>query len=269
MPFRKVYHFHHFVHHFESTHDRQEVVCVLQSGITFIRDDASRRVETECFRPAEDAMAKSSDALHAGYDFVTIFRVLCSLPFRHPIACVSQPVGTDAQAGWRSAREESSWLSQSHRVESIEHLVGIFHFTHEVATAFVSGEIIVEAIPCRLTDACFLCSAPPMRNIVAGTEHAVWSHVIDIHFARVTSHRLCHAPHSSIARAEKIVPEEHVACQFGVVPGITSHVVAPLTSGCIELMHHVAIVPEAVPSIALYCILVIVGNVLEPCLNLL
>ena len=77
--------------------DDHEVVGVLNSCVALVGYNACSRVKTECLRSAEQSVPHSRNALHASNDFVAVCCVACAFPFGHPVACVCQPIGADAQ----------------------------------------------------------------------------------------------------------------------------------------------------------------------------
>jgi len=57
-----------------------------------------------------------------------------------------------------------------------------------------------------------------------------------------------HAENVRATRAQKRIPEPEVGRELGIVPRVTAHVVSPNVPGGIVGVHHVPVIPEAVPS---------------------
>ena len=107
-----------------------------------------------------------------------------------------------------------------------------------------------------------------MADVVARAKTGIIAPVIDIHLRGVTGHRLSHGPKSGVGGAEEVVPEHHVGGEFGIVPGIATHIVFPGMSLGIVVVHHVAIVPEAIPPVLVDGLLVVVGHLADFALHL-
>ena len=75
--------------------------------------------------------------------------------------------------------------------------------------------------------------------------------MICVNLRAVARHGLSHAPYPSVGSAQELIPEHRGRGQFGVVPGISSHVIPPLVATGVVAVHHVTIVEEPVPSVAL------------------
>src|SRR6185312_6419624 len=118
---------------------------------------------------------------------------------------------------------------------------------HQVASAFVGGQVIVEAAIWRLADTRLLGAAPPVPHVVTRTQALEPAQMVAVHFAGVARHGLSHAENLRPPRAQKTVPEPHVGPKLGVIPSEAADVVAPHMSRPIMLVHHIAVVPEAVP----------------------
>ena len=69
-------------------------------------------------------------------------------------------------------------------------------------------------------------------------------------------HGFCHAIDEFVACAQELVPEHGWGAEFGVVPCVASHVVAPFAVVAVVGMHDVAIVEESVPVVAVYLVVV-------------
>ena len=182
--------------------------------------------------------------------------VLGAFPLRHPVGCVCEPVGSYPQSCRSSARIKGTRLCETHGVEVVERGIGVAHFGHEVARAFVGSEVVVEAVPCRLADARLLGSASPMGDVVSRPEHAERSVVVGIDLGGVVRHGLRHPPDGRVGSAEEVVPQHHVGRQFRVVPCKSPYVVHPLAAMRVETVHDVTVVPKSVPSIAFDCLLI-------------
>ena len=125
-------------------------------------------------------MGKVCYGLHACEQFVAIAVLSCALPFRIPVAGVCHPVGSDAQASWGTAWVERARLSEAHGVKMVEQCVSISHFAEYVACAVIGCEIVVEAVPPCLADACLLSSASPVNDVVSAPESGVRTEVIGV-----------------------------------------------------------------------------------------
>ena len=121
----------------------QQVVGIAETVGTVIADTPRGGVVTQCLVAREDAVGEGGDRLHAVQDFLTVVVVAGALPFRHPVAGIRQPVGTDAQSGGCGTRILAARLSQPHGVEVPQQGVGIALGVHEVAHALVARQIIV------------------------------------------------------------------------------------------------------------------------------
>ena len=223
------------------------MIGTFQFGIALTADDTGCRVKAKRFRACENPVGQGDDTLHAGNDFIAVSHIASAFPFRHPVSGVCQPVGTNAQAGRGGARIFATWLCQTHWVESIELLFGVFHLGHEISTAFVRSEIIVEAIPGSLTDACFLGATSPMADVVTTTQSGILPYVVDIYLGCMAGHSLCHTPNVCTSCAQKIIPKPHIGGQFCIVPSKASDIVSPGVANRVIRMHDVAVVPETIP----------------------
>ena len=231
----------------EAAHDECQVVGVRHLGVAFVGEDARGGVVAEHAGAREHTLRQGGDALHAGLNLLEVFGVARAFIFCHPVARVCHPVGTDTQTGRRRAGIFLARQRQTHRVDGVEHLVGILHGRHQVARALIGRQVVVEAVPRRLRDTGFLSTAAPMADVVATAKSGKRSDVIDIHLAGVTCHRLRHAPHIGARRTQEAVPQPRDAAQLRVVPREAAYVVLPFMAGRIVLVHHVAVVPETIP----------------------
>ena len=92
--------------------------------------------------------------------------------------------------------------------------------------------------------------------------------VVDVHLAGVPGHGLGEPEDVGPAGAQVGVPEPQVGGEFGVVPGIAADVVPPHMPVEIVGVHHVAVVPEAVPAALLHLAGVEVEEEVQPVLQL-
>ena len=71
--------------------------------------------------------------------------------------------------------------------------------------------------------------------------------MIYIHFHRVTSHSLSHAPYVWTSRAQERIPQPRYTAKLSIIPGETAHVVFPFMPYGVVAMHEIAVIPETVP----------------------
>ena len=102
-----------------------------------------------------------------------------------------------------------------------------------------------------------------MAHVVAASESGVGSDVVYVDFRSVARHGGGHSPQVGVGRAQELIPQPEVAAELGIVPGIAAHIVAPRVAHGVVGMHYVAVVPEAIPAVFLYGVLIEVGVVVE------
>ena len=258
-----------FVHHLEAAHDGEQMIGGAQGGVAVIRQPSGSGVITLGQVARENAIGQSGDGAHAFQNLVAIPQVARPFPFGHPVAGIGEPVGSHPEACRRTAREFLAWFGQPHRVEMVEQGVGIHLSGHQVARALIGGEVIIEPAESRLTDACLLGPTAPVAHVMAAAQGGERSDVIGVDLAVVACHGLCHPPDVGLARAQEVVPEPHGRGQFGIVPGIASHIVAPGMTVDVVSMHYVAIVPEAIPFLLVDGILVEIDVLVEAALHVI
>src|SRR5215469_13373912 len=98
-----------------------------------------------------------------------------------------------------------------------------------------------------------------MPHIVARAEPCESTEMIGIDFAGVPCHRLRHSKGLCAPGSQEVIPEPDIGPQFGVVPREAADIVSPRVPGTIVGMHHVAVIPEAIP-VPLFNFLVIEGK---------
>ncbi len=129
---------------------------------------------------------------------------------------------------------------------------------HQVAGAFIGGQVIVETLEGGVRYARLLRGIAPVLDAVTRAEALELPQVQDIDLAGVARHRLGHAEHIGASGAQIAVPEEHIRLQFRIVPGETADIVTPDMPVGVIGMHDVAIVPEPVPLPRVYLVEIIV-----------
>ncbi len=264
---RHVDHILHLGHYLESAHNRHQVVGPDGLRVALPAEDSGGRVEAEYLDLAgEKSVRKGSDALHAGDDHIIVVLLTRPFPAGHPVAGVSEPVGSDAQAGRSGARGLAARGCKAHRVNLVEKLLGVLGLVHQVSGAFVRGEVVEEAVPRRLADARFLGAASPVGDVVAAAQAGIRPDVVNVHLGGVTAHRHGHIPDVLAAAAQEHIPEPHIRGELGVVPGEASDVVVPYSADIVHRVHKVAEVPETVPLELLDVLLICADDLVEPVL---
>ena len=238
-----------------------------QRGVTVVGQASCGWVITLGQVACKYPIGQFGNGAHPRHDLVAVLQIARPFPLRHPVARIRQPVGAHTQAGRCTARKVFTRFGQPHRVEMIEQCIGIHLFGHQVARALIGGQVIIEPAESRLTDAGLLGSTAPVAHIMAASQRGKGTYMIRIHLAIVARHRLCHPPDVCPARAQEVVPKPHGRSQFGIVPGISSHIIAPGMAVEVVGMHHVAIVPEAIPLLLFDGILVKINILGEAALH--
>ena len=147
--------------------------------------------------------------------------------------------------------------------------IGITLCRHQVTSPLIGCQIIVETVEGCLTDTGLLGTTPPMADIMTAAQGCKWTYMIYIHLTAMTGHSLGHREEISTACAEEVIPKPHRCSQFGIIPGIATHVVSPGMALRVVSMHHVAIVPEAIPLILFDGLLIEIGIELQTLFHML
>ena len=259
---------HQLVVDLETAHDGHKVIGSAQVGVALRGDDACRRVVTEGERAGKHASGQLADTLHSGDNLVAVGSITCALPFGHPVTGVCQPVGAYTQTCGRGAGIFVARLGKTHRVEGIELLVVIPYSGHQVAATVVGCKVVHEAVEGSLADTRLLGAASPVAHVVTATKAGIVAEVVYVDLAHVTTHSLGHAPDILAACAEEAVPQPQVRAKFGVIPRIAADVVFPFVAHGVVGVHEVAIMPEAIPAVLLYSVLIEIDVLLETVFDL-
>ena len=188
---------------------------------------------------------------HAREQAVAHLRIARALPLGEPGAGERTPVRAEAQmreialridGGLAGVGELAAGLHGAQRARRLDLLA------HEIADAFVGGQVVVEAAVQRGADAQLFGRAAPVLHVVARAQRREAPEVMHVDFARVPRHRLGETERVGAARAQEVHPQPHVGGELGVVPGVAADVVAPLVAIEIVRVHDVAVVPEPVPA---------------------
>ena len=123
---------------------------------------------------------------------------------------------------------------------------------HYIAQSLVCCQVVVEAVPPRLTDSRLFRSASPVHDIMSRTQSGMRSSVVCVHLRAVSCHSHRHAPHIGVAGPEELVPEHCRRCQLSVVPCISPDIISPFVAAPVVCVHDIAVVEESVPSMAFY-----------------
>ena len=121
----------------------------------------------------------------------------------------------------------------------------------QVADPLVGGEIVERPAIARIADARLFRAVAPMLHAVARPHPLEAAAMIDVDLAGMPRHRLGEAPGLRIAGTQHLVPQPQVRREFAIVPRKAPNVVAPAMPVAVIGMHHVAMVPETVPSAAI------------------
>jgi hypothetical protein len=129
-----------------------------------------------------------------------------------------------------------------------QRLLGRGEIAHQIADAFVGGEVIIDAAIGGVADARLLRAVAPMLDAVARAQADKAAEMVDVDFAGMPRHRLGEPPALRIARAERGVPQPQIGREFAVRPGEAANVVFPLVPVAVVAVHHIAMIPESVPA---------------------
>ena len=138
---------------------------------------------------------------------------------------------------------------------------------HYVGYAFICSKIVVETVPPGFADSGFLSSAPPVEHVMTGPQSGMRTEVVGVNFAAVASHCFCHTINEFVACAQELIPEHSRTAKFSVVPGIAAYVIAPFLTTAVVCMHHISIIEESVPVVAMYLVVVELHQSVDGCLD--
>ena len=102
-----------------------------------------------------------------------------------------------------------------------------------------------------------------MANVVARAKTSHRAYVIGVDFAIVACHSLSHAPNIAIASTQERIPEPIRSGKLGIVPSKSANIISPLFALSIVGMHHIAIVPKAIPMVVVDGIAIDVNPILQ------
>ncbi len=210
--------------------------------IADMRQDAGFRIIAKC-SAGKELVRHIDNTAHAGNNFIAVGGILETFPFRHPVGTKGRPIRSAAGVSGILARLHNT----PHRVNRYCLKISIRHLAHQVAGAFVGSQIIVKTFECGHADAGLFGGAAPMHHIMPGSQTGKGADMVHVHFAGVARHGLRHAENIGAAGPQKHVPKPHLGHQFVIVPGVAAHIVAPDMAEAVVGMHHVAVMPEAVP----------------------
>ncbi|PAV70190.1 hypothetical protein WR25_07701 [Diploscapter pachys] len=246
-------------HRFE--HAEHAVEMAHADGIAAAHEPPGGKIERRA--TCEPLLGQSRDGAHTRDDPVAPARIARPFPFGHPGGDQRPPdraerhehlprrqrfFGDDRPRPHRGAIVGQMRADLAHDVDGGEHPVAVDQRVHQVAAAFVGGEVIEDPAIGGVGNTRLLRTVAPMLHAVTRAEALEAAGVIDVDLTRMARHRLCHAEHVGAAGAQIGVPEPQVARQLAIVPGETADVVAPDVPVIVIAVHDVAIIPEAVPA---------------------
>src|SRR6185312_985027 len=140
---------------------------------------------------------------------------------------------------------------------------GLDLFTHEIAHAFIGGQIVIITAIGGIADTELFRAATPMQDIVPRAQRGETTDVVHVDFARVPGHRFGETKNIGASGAKKIEPQPEIGGELGVVPRKSAHIVTPLVSVGVVRVHDVAVVPIPVPAALTLLALVIFEKPIE------
>ena len=203
----------------------------------------------------EEAVRLRPDRTHACQQPVAHSLNAGAFPLGEPRAGKRAPVGAEPEPrGSPSGSDSRSRLAHPaacDRVERAQRASRLDLLAHQVADSLVGGQVVVVAPIQRSADAQLLGAASPVLHVVPRAQGREAAEVVHVDLAGVARHRLGEAEHVGAAGAQEVEPQPDVGRQLRVVPGVAADVVAPHVPVGVVGVHHVAVVPEAVPAVLL------------------
>jgi hypothetical protein len=131
-------------------------------------------------------------------------------------------------------------------------------FGYQVTSTLISGQVKVNPAVKHIGYTKLLRAVAEVLNAMSSTEAFELSRMIDINFAGVSSHSLCHFEHIGSSGLEEVKPQPQICRKLGVVPRIPADIISPSMSIRVIGMLYISMIPESVPTLLLNLSMVIV-----------
>ena len=197
--------------------------------------------------PGGKAQGRFLQGLDAGEQLIPVFGILKPLPPGQPVDRVGGPVRTHPHMGVVAVFRRVFAEKAPHGVLVVAAVVHVLDKVHHVPHPLVGGQVVVKAVVPRRGNPGLLGPAAPVADIVPGAQHGEFAQVVGVHLAGVAAHGAGEAVNLIVPGAQEGQPVDIGVAQLGVVPGKAPHIIPPAVADRVVGVHHVAVIPEAVP----------------------
>ena len=177
--------------------------CETLSAVSFEMSNAPRH-EVQALAAGEESLGLRGDGLHAGDEAVAHVLVARALPLGEPGAGDRAPVGAETQVREVAVRIVDVALFGAGQLARGEHgaqrAPRLDLLAHEIADAFVAGQVVVVAAIQRRADAQLFGRAAPVHDVVARAQRREASEMMHVDFAGVPRHGFGEAERSRRGR---------------------------------------------------------------------